>query len=432
MTPRELAFRLLQRAETNDQFLNIALDHALSDSGMSEADRGLAAALVYGVTERRLTLDYQIARLSDRPADRIDPAVRTALRLGLYQLLYLDRIPPHAAVSETVSLVPRKASGFVNALLRACTRNQTVLLPDRRDDPTYYLSVAHSVGLPLCRRLIDVYGETRAESILRGFEKPSRTTLSVNTLRISREALVSKLPCAEPTAFSPVGLSVRGAVRELYGFEEGLFFVQDEASQICVEALGALPGETVMDICSCPGSKSFGSAVRMNDRGRILAYDLHQKKIPLIESGAVRLGISIIDASVRDGRDFLPELKERADRVLCDVPCSGFGVLGKKPELRYKDPAASAALPDIQQAILANACRYVRPGGILVYSTCTVLPEENEQNVARFLDTHPNFTLEPFSVGELSAPQGCLTLLPDTHPTDGFFIAKLRRSDESH
>ncbi|MBQ9783450.1 MAG: 16S rRNA (cytosine(967)-C(5))-methyltransferase RsmB [Clostridia bacterium] len=427
MTPRELAFRLLQKAESNDQFLNIALDHALSDSGMREVDRSLAATLVYGVTERRLTLDYQIARLSNRPVDQIDLPVRTALRLGLYQLLYLDRIPAHAAVSETVSLVSRKASGFVNALLRACTRDPRIALPDRDEDPAYYLSISRSVGLPLCQRLIDAYGAERAESILLGFEKPNRTTLSVNTLRVSRHELASKISGAEPTAMSPTGLLVRGAVRELYGFEDGLFFVQDEASQICVEALDAQPGETVMDICSCPGSKSFGSAIRMQNRGKILAYDLHAKKIPLIESGASRLGITIITPSVRDGRDFLPELAESAHRVLCDVPCSGFGVLGKKPELRYKDPAASAALPDIQLAILANACRYVRPGGTLVYSTCTVFPEENEQNVARFLASHPDFSLTPFSVGTLSVPRGYLTLLPDTHPTDGFFIAKLRR-----
>lgn len=428
MTPRELAHRLLQKAETNDQFLNIALDHALSDSGMSEVDRNLAATLVYGVTERKLTLDYQIARLSSRPAEQIDLPVRTALRLGLYQLLYLDRIPPHAAVSETVSLVSRKASGFVNALLRACTRDPRIVLPDRESDPTYYLSISRSVGQPLCQRLIDTYGAERAESILLGFEKPNRTTLSVNTLRISREALAEKLPGAERTVLSPAGLLVRGSVRELYGFEEGLFFVQDEASQICVEALDAQPGETVMDICSCPGSKSFGSAIRMQNRGQILAYDLHAKKLPLIESGAARLGITMITASVRDGREFLPELAETAHRVLCDVPCSGFGVLGKKPELRYKDPAASSALPDIQQAILENACRYVRPGGTLVYSTCTVFPEENEENVGRFLANHPEFTLAPFSVGALSVPQGYLTLLPDTHPTDGFFIAKLQRS----
>ena len=427
MTARQLAFGLLQRIETNDQFLNIALDHALSDSGLEAADRALAATLVLGVTERRITLDYQIDRLASRPAAELDLPVRTALRLGLYQLLFLDRIPPHAAVSESVSLVSKKTSGFVNAVLRAATRAPSLFLPDRSEDETTYLSVAYSVCRPLCERLLQVFGSSRAESILKSFERNGVTTLSVNTLKVSRKELQRNIPDSTPTDLCPNGLTVRGAVRELYGFEEGLFFVQDEASQICVEALGANAGETVMDICSCPGSKSFGSAIRMKNEGRILAYDLHKKKLPLIESGAKRLGITIITPSVHDGREPIPELLECADRVLCDVPCSGFGVLGKKPELRYKDPKTSDALPDIQLAILENACRYVKPGGTLVYSTCTILPEENEFNIRRFLNTHPDFTLTPFSVGTLEAKDGFLTLLPDIHPTDGFFIAKLTK-----
>lgn len=427
MTARRAAFDLLQRIEANDQFLNIALDHALSHSGLDGADRALAAALVLGVTERRITLDFQIDRLASRPASELDLPVKTALRLGLYQLLFLDRIPPHAAVSETVSLVPRRVAGFVNAVLRAATRSPALALPNRAEDEARYLSVSCSVCLPLCQRLIDVYGADRAESILKSFLGHGRTTLSVNTLKISREELAKRIPDALPTAYSPKGLSIRGSVRDTYGFEEGLFFVQDEASQLCVEVLGAEEGETVMDICACPGSKSFGSAIRMNNRGTVLSYDLHEKKLPLIESGAARLGITIITPSVRDGRNFLPEMEGLAHRVLCDVPCSGFGVLGKKPELRYKDPAASAALPDIQLAILENACRYVKRGGTLVYSTCTVLPEENEANVERFLKSHPEFSLVPFSTGEITADKGYLTLLPDAYPTDGFFIAKLTR-----
>ncbi len=427
MTARRLAFDLLQRIETNDQFLNIALDHALSHSGLDGADRSLAATLVYGVTERRITLDFQIDRLSSRPASELDLSVKTALRLGLYQLLFLDRIPPHAAVSETVSLVSRKTSGFVNAVLRAATRAPATTLPDRAEDEARYLSVACSVCLPLCQKLIAVYGADRAESILKSFSNHGGTTLSVNTLKISRENLAKEIPGSLPTLHAPNGLSVRGSVRELYGFEEGFFFVQDEASQLCVEVLDAREGETIMDICACPGSKSFGSAIRMKNAGVVLSYDLHEKKLPLIESGARRLGITIITPSVRDGRNFLPEMEGKADRVLCDVPCSGFGVLGKKPELRYKDPAASSALPDIQLAILENACRYVKNGGTLVYSTCTILPEENEGNVERFLTSHPDFSLVPFSVGGIAANKGYLTLLPDQAPTDGFFIAKLTR-----
>ncbi|MBQ2998896.1 MAG: 16S rRNA (cytosine(967)-C(5))-methyltransferase RsmB [Clostridia bacterium] len=423
MSPRKLAFELLQKAETNDQYLNIALDHALDASSLSELDRALAATLVYGVTERKLTLDYQIDRLSSRKANELDLAVRTALRLGLYQLIYLDRIPPHAAVDESVSLVPRRASGFVNAILRAYTRDPHLYLPEKEDLPTY-LSVVYSVGRPLVEKLLAAYGETMTEEIFQGFAQTPDTTLAVNTLKTSRDALAERLS-ATPTPLSPNGLRVRGAVRALDGFSRGEFFVQDEASQLCVEALGANAGETVLDICSAPGSKSFGSAIRMKNEGKILSFDLHEKKLSLIRSGAERLGITIIETEAHDGREPISDLFGQADRVLCDVPCSGFGVLAKKPELRYKDPDVSQALPKIQRDILETACRYVKSGGVLIYSTCTILPEENEENVKAFLGDHPEFSLSPFSAGNFDCPEGMVTLFPHIHKTDGFFIARL-------
>jgi 16S rRNA (cytosine967-C5)-methyltransferase len=211
------------------------------------------------------------------------------------------------------------------------------------------------------------------------------------------------------------------------GFAEGDFFVQDEASQLCVEAIDAKPGMTVLDICACPGSKSFGMAITMNNTGSLTAFDLHKNKLSLIEKGAVRLGLNNITAIARDGRDFDPSLEGVADRVLCDVPCSGFGVLAKKPEIRYKDLSALTPLPDIQLAIVENACRYVKSGGVLVYSTCTLFPEENEDNVARFLARHPEFTPTDFTVGDLKSRGGMLTLTPDGHGTDGFFMAKFTK-----
>ncbi len=419
-TPRSLAHSLLQKAEKNDSFLNLSLDHALEHSALSAPDRALCTALVMGVTERRMTLDARLSTLSDRSIDSLDASVRAALRMGLYQLMYMDRIPPHAAVCETVDLVSKRVKGFVNAVLRAALRQTDYTLPDD-------LSVKHSVCPPLVEKFVAVYGTERADSILASFGKNPPLTLAVNTKKISRDGLLSHLKDASPTSYSPVGMTVRGSVRELYGFEDGLFYVQDEASQVAVAALDAKEGQVAMDICACPGSKTFGIALSMGDRGIVYAYDLHEKKLPLIEQGAARLGLSSIRVAACDGRTFLPTMEEKADRVLCDVPCSGFGVLAKKPELRYKDPAVSAALPAIQRAILDNACRYVAPGGILVYSTCTVFPEENEDNVLAFLGEHPEFTLEPFSVGALSVPTGYLTFLPDCHPTDGFFVAKLRK-----
>ena len=430
MTPRQLVFSLLQKAEKSRQYSNIALDHALESSDLSIADRALASALFYGVIERKLTLDYHIARFSARPVEQLDGEVLTALRMGLYQLIYLDRIPPHAAIFESVALVSKKSGGFVNAILRTYTRSPILSLPNPEIDPIAYLSVAYSVSPALCERLMAIYDKAQTEQILSGFCRPVLTTLRVNTQKIDRDTLLSHIEGAEKTSLSPVGLRVKGSVRELYGFEEGLFFVQDEASQLCVSALGAKPGERIADICACPGSKSFGIAMDMKNQGELLSFDLHKNKLTLIESGAKRLGLSIITCRAQDGRSFLPELADRMDRVLCDVPCSGFGVLAKKPELRYKDPAESAALPDIQLAILENACRYVKRDGVLVYSTCTILPEENEANIRRFLKRHPEFSLTPFCVGDTEVESGMKTLFPHIHGTDGFFIAKLTRNEE--
>ena len=425
--PRELVFGLLQRLEDSKQFSNIALDHALSASDLSDADRRLASALFYGVIERMITLDARISQLSSRKIEDIDKKALTAIRLGLYQLMYMDKIPPHAAINETVSLCPSKSRGFVNGICRAHTRTGALELPSQESDPAAHLSVKHSVGKPLCQRFIEIFGFLKADSIFASLSGGEGTTLRINTLRISRDEFCEKAENATADELCPTAAFIKGSVRDTLGFDEGLFFVQDRASQICTAVLGAKAGETVIDVCSCPGSKSFGAAIDMNNVGKILAFDLHSKKLPLITSGAERLGIDIITAAQCDGRVSIDELVGKADRVLCDVPCSGFGVLAKKPELRYKDPTESDALPDIQLAILKNASRYVKTGGTLVYSTCTLFPSENEQNIQRFLKDNEDFVLTPFEYGKLSAPEGYLTLYPDTHGTDGFFIAKLTR-----
>lgn len=427
-TARQLAHKTLLKTENSGGYSNISLDHALLSSELSPADKALTSALVYGVIERRITLDYIISKLSSRDIDKIDKETRCAIRIGLYQLRYMDRIPPHAAINETVSLCGRKSAGFVNAILRAYTRLEAPIeLPSKEAAPESYLSVAYSVCLPLAKKLISTFGIDRAERLLAASFEAPKTTLRVNTLKTTREALLEKIEGAELTEISPVGLRVGGAVRELYGFDEGLFFVQDEASQIAVAALDAKPGERVVDTCACPGSKSFGAAIDMENLGELYSFDLHKSKLSLIESGAKRLGIDIIRVAQGDARVFIPELEGSADRVLCDVPCSGFGVISKKPELRYKDPAESAPLPDIQLAILKNASRYVKVGGVLVYSTCTLFPEENDKNIERFLSEMPNFELDGFSVGSFTQKNETLSLYPDTHHTDGFFVARMVR-----
>lgn len=436
MTARQLAYKILRTASSDATYSNIAIDNALKKNSLSDNDAGLVTAIVMGVTERRLTLDYFIDSLAAR-ADKIDAETRILLRMGLFQIYCLDRIPEYAAVNETVSLSPARSRGFVNAILREFLRRREkgaveAVFPDENDDRVKYLSVKYSFPEEFCKRFIEIYGYERTGRILDIFNCPPRLTLRINTLKISREDYADLLDSkgieyklSEDLACGIVLENI--SFSALPGFDEGYFFIQDEASQICVEAIDAREGQLMIDACSCPGSKSFGSAIRMKNSGEILAYDLHASKLKLIDSGAVRLGIDIIKAEVRDGRDANEDLFGVADRVLCDVPCSGLGVVAKKPEIRYKNFSELTRLPQIQYSILENCSKYVKRGGELVYSTCTVLPEENENNFERFLSEHPEFEALDFSVGTKKSSGGMLSLSPDLDKTDGFFVAKCKR-----
>ena len=421
--PRKIAYDVLVRCASAEQYSNIALDTAIKRSDLTPPDRGLLTALVYGVIEKQITLDAIVDGLTERKSEEISPDVRTLLRLGIYQLAYLDRVPDHAAVNETVNMAGKRIRGFVNAILRAFIRSgKQIPIPEKETDTIGYLSIKYSFCPALCRTFVKNFGLERTEELFTAFGEHPDLTLRTNTLRISREELIGKIGeqgiGALPTKESEVGIRVcdKSPVAELYGFEDGLFFVQDEASQLCVKALDAHAGMKVLDACACPGSKSFGAAIDMNNEGSVLSCDLHRNKLSLVESGAARLGITILQTAERDARNTNEEWIGTFDRVLCDVPCSGFGVFAKKPELRYKDPAASAALPDIQLAIVKSASAYVKIGGKLVYSTCTLLPEENEENVSRFLAESNNFELKEQR-----------TLYPDVDGTDGFFYAVMER-----
>ncbi len=465
--PRALALQTL-RGVAGGQYGNLAVDTVLRRHELSDPDRHLFTALVYGVLERQVTLDFLLSRLSDRSPEELDDTVLYALRLGLYQLIYMDRIPDHAAVGETVALVPRRVSGYVNAVLRAYLRMEAALptdengqrpprenrlttpdawvarFPDLGTDPTGVTALSVAFGMPpeMCRLVIHAVGQARAASVLRAFGNKPPLTLRLNPLHINKENFCKVLSdnglSPMEGLYAPHALRLsEGAVTALPGFDNGNFFVQDEASQLCVAALDARPGHIVVDTCACPGSKSFGLALDMQNEGTLYAFDLHKSKLSLIEAGAARLGLHIIQTAERDARAPDPALIGKADRVLCDVPCSGLGVLAKKPEIRHKDMAASARLPAVQAAILEASAAYVKPGGLLVYSTCTILPEENEQVVTAFLAAHPEFSPvdltfpargnegdKPVDIVSLG---GMVTLLPDANGTDGFFIAKLQR-----
>ena len=426
-TARALALEILLRCEAAGQYANLALDSALKkESAITGAEKALCTALFYSVLEHRMTLDHIIDGRASIAPSAIERQVRMILRIALAQLLYFDRIPDHAAIDEAVELTARRSKGFVNAILRSfCRDGKTVTYPERDREPIRYLSVRYSVPEALAEGFVRGYGLDRAEAILAAFEKQSGVTVRVNTLRCTRDDFAEKFG-GVPTKIAPDGVSFADLSAVSEALRAGDCFVQDEASQICVAALGASRGERVLDLCAAPGSKSFGAALCMENIGEVRSFDLHENKISLIRRGAETLGLSCITVAAGDARRADPEELGLFDRVICDVPCSGYGVLAKKPDIRYKDFALAAGLPSIQAAILENAVRLVCKGGVLVYSTCTLLPEENEGQITAFLGAHPEFAPEPFTVGSLCC-DGVLTLAPDTHGTDGFFIAKLRK-----
>ena len=441
--PRYLALRTLMDAEKRGRSINLAADAEIKCADMSAPDTSLYTTLVYGVTERRITLDYIIDAMASRGGSHIEPRVRCILRLGLYQLCYMDKIPPHAAVNETVSLCKNKGeSSFVNAILRNYQRDgeTRVKLPSEETEPLTYLSVKYSFPEWICASFVRDYGYDNAKGILEAFSaEPPAPTLRINTLKTSaaeyEQALKDAGVAFTEAAYAPNGLRLADGVKisELVGYDDGAFFVQDEASQISTEVLGVMPGQTVVDVCSCPGSKSFGAAITMQGNGRIYSFDLHDNKLSLVKRSAERLGIGIIETRELDGRRPDPSLFGQADCVICDVPCSGLGVMAKKPDIRYKNEQDVERLAPLGLEILSRSADYVRAGGTLLYSTCTLRRDENEAVVEAFLASDPGFTLCPFSISSKDEARpsidsnGMLTLMPHVHGTDGFFIAKMKK-----
>ena len=432
MNARESAFLSLQKHENSGAYSNIELAYAIERGGLEGAEKALYTALFYGVIERKLTLDYYISLLSDRK--EIDSNVRIILRLGMYQLLYMTKIPESAAVNESVKLARRfyarkNSENFINAVLRSFIRKRGALqLPDAKKEPIRRLSVEYSVPEWVCRLWLNAYGKEKTVRILQTVNNRPSLTLTVNTLKTSPAALSEALNLAgikaEISPVSKYSILLDGAVpiSSLAPFE-GNYFVQDEASALCVAAMGAKPGDRILDACACPGGKSFGMAMTMANEGSIRSLDLHKNKLSLIEAGAEKLGITVIETGVQNASVFNPEMPV-FDKILCDVPCSGLGVIAKKPDIRYKAEEDIVRLPLLQAKILETNAAYLKAGGTLVYSTCTVNPAENRNIVENFLTNHPEFSLCPFTAGAIVC-DGVLEILPYEYHTDGFFIAKL-------
>ena len=437
---RSIAHNVLYRVLYEDAYSAIAINNAVHKENLTGVDVSFLSALVYGVLERKLTLEYIIRQYSSIRIKKIEKGTLIVLYLGMYQLIYMDKVPDSAAVNESVKLCKQlklyKSSGFVNAILRNFVRaDKAYRLPDKQNIVKYF-SVVYSCPESMVTELIETYGQDLTEKALRGILGRPPITVRVNTLKTDKSTLRRELEkqgaTVDDISFleNSLNLSAAGSIDQLPQYREGHFFVEDAASQLCAEILGAQPDETIADVCAAPGGKSLYSAMRMENRGAIYSYDIHEHKIKLMEDNARRLGISIIRTALRDASS-ARELPA-CDRILCDVPCSGWGILRRKPEIRYKTDTNIDNLTKLQYSILCMSVKDLPSDSVLVYSTCTLRKKENHDIIRCFLEEHPEFVGEPIKLPEgidhiIEEEPYCLTLLPGVYDTDGFFIAKLRR-----
>lgn len=441
-TPRAVALQALLRVEQDAGYSNIVLDKALGGSVLSDRDKALAAAIFYGVLEKRLTLDYYIEKCLSNPSKKPDRTALEAIRCGVYQILYMSRVPDSAAVNEMVQAVKvlgkANLAGFVNGMLRGFLRKkEQIELP--KGGSLYALSIRYSMPEDLIRLWMDGYGEQTTLQLLESLTEKPKLFIRINKTKCSTEELESSLN-ENGVKISPLqdlpyaaALENCGAPDALNQFRQGLLHVQDISAQRVCQVLAPQPGETICDCCAAPGGKTFTIAQEVGPDGRVFSLDLYKNRVRLIESGAKRLGLTNIEARSNDateGFDGIPPV----DKMLCDVPCSGFGVIQRKPEIRYKDMSLIKDLPMQQYQILQNASQCVKPGGLLVYSTCTLNPAENAEVAGRFLQENNGF--EPIKYIDtgvrrtVAEPGHMLTMMPFAGASDGFFVAVFRKKQD--
>ena len=436
MGARETALNALIACRKEAAWSNGVLKEYIVRDRLDRRDAALAAKLCYGVLQNRNKLDFYLKQLLTGKLKDLHPVVHDILHLGLYQIYELDKVPDNAAVNESVDLAKkyckkqRFAPGLVNGVLRNAVKTKGTLkepasLEDRYSHPW-----------ELIKLLRDYVGKDRIETMLKANNEAPQTVIQVNTLKITTEALKQRLAEenveAEIHPWMPdcLVLGSTGDLEKLPSFREGLFYVQDPAAKLSV-LCAELPREDIklLDCCSAPGGKSFAASIAMGGKGSITSCDIHEHKVPLIQKGAARLDIENLTARQQDASQNVPEWNESFDVVIADVPCSGYGIIRKKPDIRYKNPADMEDLPELQLATLKNQARYVKPGGLLMYSTCTLVRAENEGIVEAFLKDKENFYLEPLPLPACfpANENGMLALVPGEYDTDGFFIARMRR-----
>lgn len=422
---REAALEAMRRMRRAGDFSSDAVDGVITQSALEPREAAFCTRIVRETLQNLCFIDYYLDFWSNTPTKRLEPAVLDILRISAAQLLFMDRVPPSAAVNEGVKLCAnsgcKRASGLVNSVLRRVSEHRGALPEIPGEGTAEYLSTRYSHALWQVHELIERRGYDGARSVLERNNAEPPLTLQTNTLRTTAEELADMLRAAgfEPVAgASPGELRLRGAGRAdlLPGYSEGLFYVQDGAARLAVRESGVKPGMTVLDACAAPGGKSFGAAIQMNGAGRIISCDVQEKKLRRISDGAARLGLDCIETRRMDARRPAEELIGVADVVIADAPCSGLGVIAKKPEIRFKSESDLEALPGIQLDILRGLAECVKPGGTLLYSTCTLRKFENEDVIAAFLSENSGFEVQEMR-----------TLWPDIDDSDGFFVCRMVR-----
>ena len=431
MTARQTALAALIACRKQGAWSDGILKEYLARDALDRRDAALASRLCYGVLQNRMLLDHYLKQVLTGRIKDLQPVVLDILRLGAYQMLLLDKIPASAAVNESVNLCKKyanhRAASLVNGVLRTLDREKNRLKPPE-DLPTKYSHPAHLVAL-----MEASVGQAQLEAVLKADNETPQTAVQINILRARTAEIQAQLQaggaevCQHPWMPDCLLVSGAGSVELLAPFQQGECYVQDPAARLAAEAAGILPGMTVLDACAAPGGKSFVAAIGMRNEGSIFSCDLHPHKIDLLTRGAARLGLTCIHPVQQDATAYRADWEGRRDAVLADVPCSGLGIIRKKPDIRYENLLDLQQLPQLQLQILQNVARYVRPGGVLLYSTCTILHRENEEVVRAFLWGNDAFALEPMSLPVGGENAGMLTLLPGQYDTDGFFICKMRR-----
>ncbi|MCK8817818.1 16S rRNA (cytosine(967)-C(5))-methyltransferase RsmB [Natroniella sulfidigena] len=438
---RQLALQAIYRINEEEGYSNLVVNNLLNQSQLDKRDRSLATQLIYGTIRMRNSLDWIINQVANRKVKEMTPWVRNALRLGVYQIKFLDRIPAPAACNETVEVAKghcnRGAVKFINGVLRNIIRKlDEIDYPDLQQQPVQHIRYKYSQPQWLVERWVKRFGKEKTIKICKSLNQVPPTVVRTNTLQVTREELLADLAaegaCAEEIDLLPeaVELTDYSAMERLTTFQEGKFQVQGFSSMLVSHVLAPTEDNLVVDLCGAPGGKATHLAQLMNNQGKVYAIDIHQHKLELIEENCERLGINNIETIRQDGREV--SFKEEVDQVLIDAPCSGLGIMAKKPEIRWqKKPQDLKELQQLQLELLANAAKFLKVGGELVYSTCTFTEQENQEVIAKFLEEFTSFSVfdlteQMVELGlEDYLSDGYLQLLPDQELLEGFFIAKL-------